>query len=76
MEGVSKSLRTATYLLRFTPEEKEELEQKVRLAAARGKTPLTFAEALRMGVHNYLDELLGKRPKDDSTEGRDESAAA
>lgn len=77
MDGVSKPLRTATYLLRFTPEEKEELEQKVRVAAARGNSPLTLAEALRMGAHNYLDELLGKLPKlDDGTEASDDSARA
>lgn len=33
MDGTTKPLKTATYLLRFTPEEKAELEQKVRLAA-------------------------------------------
>ena len=49
MDGVSKLLRTATYLLRFTPEEKAELEQKVRVAAALGKSPLTLAEALSHG---------------------------
>ena len=58
MDGTTKPLRTATYLLRFTPEEKAELEQKVRRAAAAGKTPLSLAEALRMGVNTYLDELL------------------
>ncbi len=77
MEGTTKPLRTATYLLRFTHEEKAELEQKVRVAAARGKAPLTLAEALRMGAHNYLDELLGKQAKlQDGTDGRDESPAA
>ncbi len=77
MDGVSKSLKTATYLLRFTPEEKEELEQKVRRAAARGNTPLTFAEALRMGAHTYLDELLEKLPRlDEGSDGRDDSAVA
>ena len=29
MDGVTKPLRTATYLLRFSPGEKAELEQKV-----------------------------------------------
>lgn len=58
MEGTTKPLRTATYLLRFTPEDKALLEQKVRDAAALGKTPLTLAEALRMGAHTYLDDLL------------------
>lgn len=76
MDGVSQSLKSATYLLRLTPEEKEELEQKVRVAAARGNSPLTLAEALRMGAHSYLDELLGRLPKlEDGTDGRDETAA-
>lgn len=60
MEGTTKSLKTATYLLRFTPDEKAELEQKVRLAAALGKSPLSLAEALRMGAHSVLDELIEK----------------
>jgi len=77
MDGVTKPLRSATYLLRFTPAEKEELEQKVRVAAARGNSPLTLAEALRMGAHNYLDELLGELPSlEDSSDGRHESPAA
>jgi hypothetical protein len=68
----TKSYRTAMYMLRFTPEEKQELEQKVRLAAAMGKTPLSLAEALRMGANEWLDELiagfklkLGKEAGDD-----------
>jgi hypothetical protein len=40
------------------------LEQKVRRAAAAGEAPLTLAEALRMGVHNYLEELLAKFEND------------
>ena len=75
MEGTSRPLRTASYLLRFTPEEKEELEQKVRLAAARDKSPLTLAEALRMGVHSYLDELLEQLPPLGATEGKDDGLA-
>jgi hypothetical protein len=46
----STPLKTATYLLRFTPDEKHELERK---AAARN---MTLADALRSGVHAYLDE--------------------
>ena len=63
MDGVSKPLKTATYLLRFTPEEKEELEQKVRIAAALGNSPLTLAEALRMGAHTFLDQLIETLPR-------------
>ena len=59
---VSKPLKTATYLLGFTPEEKEELEQKVSRAAADGHSPLTLAQALRMGAKATLDDVLdGKR---------------
>jgi formate dehydrogenase maturation protein FdhE len=64
MDGTTKGLRTATYLLRFTPEEKAELEQKVRQAAAAGKTPLSLADALRGGAKTYLDELLAKYESD------------
>jgi hypothetical protein len=77
MHGTSKPLKSATYLLRFTPEEKEDLEQKVRVAAARGNSPLTLAEALRMGAHSYLDELLDKLPTlDDRSDGGDEATSA
>jgi uncharacterized protein YqfA (UPF0365 family) len=70
MEGTSKPLRTATYVLRFTEEEKKELEAKVERAAAEGQVPLTLAHALRMGAQSYLDELLerfeqGKDRRDD-----------
>lgn len=60
MKGTSKPLRTATYVLRFTEEEKRELEAKVARAAAEGQVPLTLAHALRMGAKTYLDELLAK----------------
>jgi hypothetical protein len=69
MDGVSKPLRSATYLLRFTPEEKQELEQKVRRAAAEGHAPLTLAQALRMGAKKTLDDILAGRVKlEDVTE--------
>ena len=74
MDGTTKPLKTATYLLRFTPEEKAELEQKVRLAAALGKSPLSLAEALRMGAHHELDRLIEKF-KADATEGEDSGPA-
>jgi hypothetical protein len=77
MDGVSKPLRSATYLLRFTPEEKEELERKVRLAAAQGDSPLTLAQALRMGAKSTLEDLLsGKRSLDEVKEATGESAEA
>jgi hypothetical protein len=60
VEGVSKPLRTATYLLRFTPEEKAVLEQRVREAAAAGKMQFTLADALRGGAELYLDDLQRK----------------
>jgi hypothetical protein len=74
MDGTTKPLRTATYLLRFTPEDKAELEQKVRVAAALGNSPLTLAEALRMGAHAELDRLIA-RLKTDATEGEDHGPA-
>ena len=75
MDGTTKPFKTATYLLRFTPEEKAELEQKVRYAAALGKTPLSLAEALRMGAHAELDRLIEKY-KCEATEGEDYGLAA
>ena len=60
MTGISKPLMTATYLLRFTPEEKAVLEQRVREAAANGKMQLTLADALRGGAEMYLDDLQRK----------------
>jgi hypothetical protein len=74
-DGLTKPLRSATYLLRFTPEEKAELEQKVRLAAALGKAPLSLAEALRMGAHAELDRLIAKFNAE-ATEGEDRGIAA
>lgn len=65
LAGTSKPLRTATYLLRFTPEDKAELEQKVRYAAALGKSPLTLAESLRMGAHRFLDETIEKLQREE-----------
>jgi hypothetical protein len=76
MDGVSKPLKTATYLLRFTPEEKAELEQKVRVAAAMGDSPLTLAEALRMGAHALLDEMIESLPSLGEGEARDEHVPA
>ena len=75
MDGTTKPLKTATYLLRFTPEEKAELEQKVRYAASLGKTPLSLAEALRMGAHNELDRLIEKF-KREATDGEDHGTAS
>jgi hypothetical protein len=69
MEGVTKPLKTATYLLRFTPDEKAALEQKVRRAAAAGQHPLSLAEALRMGVNSYLDELIEMYEGDGDAKG-------
>jgi len=78
MDGVTKPLRTATYLLRFTPEEKADLEQKVRRAAADGHSPLTLAQALRMGAKKTLDDVLEGRVKleDLMEEGNGESQRA
>jgi len=72
MQGHHKQLRSAKYLLRFTPEEKAELEQKVRRAAAEGNRSLSLADALRAGAHNYLDELL--QQPDEEARGIDQQA--
>jgi hypothetical protein len=52
----STPLKSATYLLRFTPEEKADLERR---AAARN---LTLADALRDGARAYLDEARPAAP--------------
>ena len=75
MDGTTKPLKTATYLLRFTPEEKASLEQKVRVAAALGNSPLSLADALRIGAHTELDRLIAKF-RADATEGGDRETAA
>jgi hypothetical protein len=66
-DPLSKPMRTATYLVRLTPEEKANFEQKARVAAARSGKPMTLAHALREGARLYLDDLLEKLPA-----GRDE----
>lgn len=75
MDRTTKPLKTATYLLRFTPEEKADLEQKVRMAAALGKSPLSLAEALRIGAHAELDRLIAKFTDEAESERRGSSAA-
>ena len=74
MQGDEKPLRSAKYLLRFTPEEKAELEQKVRQAAADGQRSLSLAEALRIGARIYLDNLL--EPDEDSADLDQDQRAA
>jgi len=76
MEGDRKPLRSAKYLLRFTPEEKAELEQKVRRAAAEGNRSLSLADALRTGAHSYLDELLNVADPKQEPPGQQERRAA
>lgn len=76
MEGTTKPLRTATYLLRFTPDEKAALEQKVRIAAALGKTPISLADALRGGAHVMLDELIAGFRQGFDMEGEDDGLLA
>lgn len=48
---LSKPLKTASYLLRLTPEDKARLEAKA------ADCHLTLADALRQGAEVYLDEL-------------------
>jgi hypothetical protein len=72
MEGTTKAVRTATYLLRFTPEEKAVLEQKVRIAAAMGKTPLTLADVLRGGAQLMLDDMIAGFKRALGEEGHDD----
>lgn len=56
----SSGLKTAAYMLRFTPAEKEALETKAAAYTARTGVPLTLATALRQGAARYLDELLSE----------------
>lgn len=70
-------MRTSTHLLRLSPKEKAVLEQKARMAAARGEAPITLAHALREGARLYLDDLLEKLPSlEDTVGGTDGSASA
>ena len=69
--GTTTPLRTATYLLRFTPEEKAQLERKVRVAAAEGNVPLSLATAIRMGAMAYLDDLIEKFRAENETTADD-----
>lgn len=62
-------MRTASYLVRLTPEEKANFEQKARIAAARSGKPMTLAHALREGARLYLDDLLEKLPQLDEAAG-------
>jgi hypothetical protein len=76
-DHMSKALRTSTYLLRFTPEEKAMLEQKTRIVAARQGVPVTLADVLREGARLHLEDLLEKLPKfDDQRDGADGSQGA
>jgi hypothetical protein len=76
-DHLSKPLRTATYLVRLTPEEKARFEQSTRVLAARSGKPITLADALREGARMYLDDLLEKLPELDAATGdADESRHA
>jgi hypothetical protein len=54
---MSRSLRSTSYLLRLTPEEKTALEAKAAAIAAQTGAPCTLANALREGARLYLDDL-------------------
>jgi hypothetical protein len=62
-ESMSRSMRTTSYLLRLTPEEKTALEAKAAEIAAQTGRRCTLANALREGARLYLDDLakLAKR---------------
>jgi hypothetical protein len=59
-----------TMTMRFTPEEKALLEQKVRVAAAMGQTPLSLADALRMGAMAMLDDMIAGFKEKRGTDGQ------
>jgi len=52
----SEGLKTASYLLRMTPEEKAQLERKARAYTDRTGEPMTLARALREGAAALLDD--------------------
>jgi hypothetical protein len=62
-DPMSRSLRSTSYLLRLTPEEKTSLEAAAAAIAARTGRRCTLAHALREGARLYLDDLakLAKR---------------
>lgn len=50
IEGVTKPLKTATFVLRMSPEEKAEVEQKVRVAAAQASGRLASPRRFGWGA--------------------------
>jgi DNA-binding MarR family transcriptional regulator len=61
-DRTTKPLRIALDLLRFTPEERQDIERKISRAEAEGKSRLGLMESLRMGVVASLDDVLRKPP--------------
>lgn len=70
MDQISKPLRTATYIMRLSPEEKAGLQAKVEHASAEGKLPLTLAHAMRVGAEAYLDDLLERIADEKARSGK------
>jgi hypothetical protein len=64
-DQMSRSLRSTSYLLRLTPEEKTNLEAKAAAIAAETGRPCTLANALREGARLYLDDLAKIAKRDD-----------
>jgi hypothetical protein len=56
-DPMTRSMRTTTYLLRLTPEEKTSLEAAAAAIAARTGRRCTLANAMREGARLYLDDL-------------------
>jgi DNA-binding MarR family transcriptional regulator len=53
-ERTTKTLRVALSVMRFTPEERADVERKIAQAEAQGRERLGFLEAFLMGVQNEL----------------------
>lgn len=60
-EETTKTLRVMLDLLRFRPNERADVENKVARARAQGRERLGLLEALRMGIDSELDRMAEKR---------------
>jgi DNA-binding phage protein len=58
-ERTTRPLRLALDVLRFSPDERAEVDRKIAIAEANGISRLGLAKSLRMGLKASLDELLG-----------------
>lgn len=66
---ITRPLRVALDVLRFTPEERAEFESKIAAAEAAGTTRLGLLESLRIGVKASIDDLTGSGAREEKSTG-------